>query len=426
MIKILVASLLSVFLMNTSHAALSLFGPKPLIIKVKTDAPGKSSNSQFTIPTNGKGYNYAVDCDNDGLNEAIGVTGEYTCRYLLRGNHTIRISGTFPQIYFNGKPSARAQHNPSYPSDSPKLLSIKQWGTTPWRSMRAAFKGCDNMTISATDRPNLTRVKDMSSMFFQAHSFNQDIGNWDVSSVKSMSNMFGYARSFNQDIGNWDVSSVKSMSNMFEFAYAFNQDISNWDVSSVKSMRDMFSFATDFNQDIGRWNVSSVTNMSEMFLMAQQFNQDIGNWNVSSVTNMSGMFAGDGPWGTDFNQDISNWDVSSVTNMRAMFRHSLFNQDLSHWDVSSVTNMEAMFDLSSFNQDISNWDVSSVSNMRFMLSSLSTENYDRLLNSWSTLPLQSDVLFGAHNSQYSAEARLARKYIIKNYGWNITDGGLAR
>jgi len=67
MIKILVTSLLAVFLMNTSHAALSLFGPKPFKIKVKTNAPGKSSDHQFTIPTKGNGYNYAVDCDNDGL-----------------------------------------------------------------------------------------------------------------------------------------------------------------------------------------------------------------------------------------------------------------------------------------------------------------------------------------------------------------------
>ena len=366
MIKILVTSLLAVFLMSTSHA-LSLLGPKPLIIKVKTDAPGKSKNRQFTIPTKGIGYNYAVDCDNDGLNEATGVTGEYTCNYISKGVYTIRISGDFPQIYFNGPHSSLTS---SYPSDSRKLLSIEQWGTTPWRSMRAAFKGCDNMTISATDRPNLTRVKDMSSMFSEAKAFNQDISNWDVSSVKNMSNMFRYAESFNQDIGNWDVSSVKDMNHMFSGARDFNQDTGNWDVSSVSNMSHMFSFAHSFNQDIGNWDVSSVTNMAYMFHVTSYFNQNIGRWNVSLVTDMSGMFF----LARQFNQDIGNWNVSSVTDMTDMFSATAwpthFNQDISNWDVSSVTSMQGMFKYSPFNQDISNRDVSSVSNMEHMLYSI--------------------------------------------------------
>ena len=53
------------------------------VIKVKTDylSTGSSNSTQFIIPTKGGGYNYNVDCDNDGSDEATGQTGSYTCDY---------------------------------------------------------------------------------------------------------------------------------------------------------------------------------------------------------------------------------------------------------------------------------------------------------------------------------------------------------
>ena len=270
---------------------------------------------------------------------------------------------------------------------------------------------------------DVSNVTEMTYMFFSSALFNQDIGNWDVSSVTNMYGLFNSAQDFNQDIGNWDVSNVTEMGVMFAGAYDFNQDIGNWDVSNVTGMAWMFNGSRAFNQDIGNWDVSNVTIMQRMFDSARVFNRYIGNWDVSNVTNMRHVFAGT----LDFNQDIGNWDVSNVTDMYHMLNAAQdFNQDIGNWDVSNVTSMYGMFNAAQdFNQDIGNWDVSNVTNMLEMFdnSSLSTENYDALLNGWSLLSLQPSVDLGALGITYCLGEQ-ERQFMIDNFGWNIIDAGL--
>ena len=327
-----------------------------------------TADEVVTIPTDEANhtYSYTVDWGDGSMDNTI-YTGNASHEYALADTYTVIISGTFPHIRLT-QVDDRGIHTPT--PAARQIRTVEQWGDIEWASMRLAFAGCSNLTINATDNPDLSRVTDMRFMF-SGTSLTGNLNNWDVSNVTDMRLMF-YQSSFNQDINDWNVSSVTNMRLMF-YQSSFNQDINDWNVSNVRDMSWMFS-QSSFNQDISDWNVSSVTNMQIMFYRSS-FNQDINDWNVSNVGDMSWMFAQ-----SSFNQDISDWNVSNVTNMQLMFYRSSFNQDINDWNVNSVTNMEQMFSQSSFNQDISDWNVSSVTNMQLMFSQSS---FNQDISKWN-------------------------------------------
>ena len=203
-----------------------------------------------------------------------------------------------------------------------------------------------------------TRVTDMSQMFHQNSSFNQDIANWDTSNVTNMAGMFYQTNRFNQPLNNWDTSKVTNMAGMFERAQSFDQPLNNWDTSKVTDMARMFQWTPIFNQLLNSWNTSNVTNMSHMFRWAQAFDLPLNNWNTSKVTNMAGMF-----YQTQaFNQPLNNWNTSNVTDMSHMFwQTKAFNQPLNNWNTTKVTNMAYMFyQTQAFNQPLNNRRISQI------------------------------------------------------------------
>jgi surface protein len=303
----------------------------------------------------------SMDIDWGDGTAQTGLGNNPTHTYSTAGTYTVSVGGIFDRVWFNDVGSKL------------NIISIDQWGTTPWSTMVGAFYGCSNLQGLATDTPNLSKVASMHTMFRGSSSFNQDISTWDVGSVTIMQGMFNTATSFNQDLSAWDVGSVTNMVAMFLGATSFNQDLSTWDVSKVGNMNSMFLGASSFNQNLSAWDVSNVGSMSSMFNTASSFNQDLNDWDVSNVGSMSSMFLG----ASSFNQDLSAWDVSNVTFMTNMF--------------SGVT--------------------------------LSTSNYDALLIGWAPkMKTTISASFSGGLSTYCAGLDARNAIIAK--GWTITDGGI--
>ena len=82
-------------------------------------------------------------------------------------------------------------------------------------------------------------LKDIIFKRIEAEGNEVDLNDIDVSEINDMSDLFG-GTNFNGDISGWDVSKVTDMSRMFFRCKYFNQDISSWDVSNVKYFIDIF------------------------------------------------------------------------------------------------------------------------------------------------------------------------------------------
>lgn len=256
------------------------YAPDEFVTIWKTDNTGASSSNQISIPTTDGGYSFNVDWG-DGTVSTTAVTHTYASA----GTYTVKISGSFPRIFFNNS------------GDRRKILDVKQWGSNSWSNMGYAFAGATNLNFSAVDAPNL-------------------------SSATNLGNMLAGSTSFNSNINHWDVSNIDSFNGVFTGAAVFNQPLSEWDMSSAWTIGGMFQGASVFNQPLNDWDTSNVTVMSSAFTAANKFNQPLNKWNTSNVTAMLTMFTGTTAGAMDFNQSLADWDVSNVLYMTDFLRNS--------------------------------------------------------------------------------------------------------
>lgn len=344
---------------------------------------GDVTASEIKIYTNPL-YSYNYDVNWGDGNTDTGITADHVHTYASTGVYEVKITGTFPAIYW-GDTAA-----------SDQIMSVEQWGTNPWSTMASAFIDADNVVFNAVDAPDLSGVSSMASMFYLADNFNSNINSWDVSNITDTSEMFNAALAYNQPLNNWNVGLVTNMSSMFYSATSFNSSLAGWNAISATDMSSMFSGATSFDQPINDWQTNNVENMAWMFDGASSFNQPLNSWETGSVTYADSMFKD----ATSFNQSLDQWDISSLPSLQNMFNGaSSFDQSLADWDMSGVTSAHSTL----------------------TGTTISVANYDATIIGWASQTLQPNVPFISDAMFCSSDTE--RTYIIDTFNWTITDGG---
>ena len=383
----------------------------PFIIKVKTDNTGSSGANQFTLPTIGVGYNYDVNWG-DGSTSS-NIRGKITKTYNSPGTYQVSITGTFPRIYFNNT------------GDKAKITEISQWGTIAWKNMDSAFSGT-NISITATDTPNLNNVSSMAGMFRGATVSGSNLTSWNTINAVNMNEMFQSATITGSDISNWSVDNVLNMTGMFQNATTFNQDLSSWCVSNIPTQPSNFDIgATAWSLSRPIWGTcpftitiktnnagSSASNQFTIPTTGTGYNYTV-RWGDGSVSTgvtgnitktysvagtyrvaITGSFPriyfnntgdklklieinkwGSNVWGSSMAGAFSGTsfaikatdkpNFSGVTDMVSMFASAnLSGQDLSNWNVGNVTNTNSMFYSANLSgANLSGWNLAKVTLM---------------------------------------------------------------
>ena len=118
---------------------------------------------------------------------------------------------------------------------------------------------------------DVSRVTNFTSLFDGKRNeqlidtFNEDLGDWNVSSSIDMFRMFGKLNIYEgYGLEHWDVSNVINMRSMFHEAYQFRGNVSMWDIQKVKTLTRLFSDCYIFNIDISSWKTNNAESMAWM------------------------------------------------------------------------------------------------------------------------------------------------------------------
>ena len=260
------------------------------IMRIQTDistaSSNKSNDDQFNINVQGAGYTFDYNVDWGDGNTDNNVTGNITHTYDSIGQYDVKISGTFPNIYFFNR------------FDRWKVLEIKNWGNIQWETMLNAFWGCGNMDITATDEADFSQVAVFQRAFQNCSSITSITGssNWVTSNATNLLlAFFGCSNMTSIETTNWDTSGLTAFDAVFQSCGALTSlDGTNWDLSNVTSFADAFSnsgLTTITGNENWRFKTTGSVSFDRFFNNCFTLDGlNTTNWNVEQVTSLSQAF----------------------------------------------------------------------------------------------------------------------------------------
>jgi len=251
---------------------MSLFLNAPLPFIAKSSAVVVDPDFVFTVTTTGASETFTIPCQNVGTFDATVYWGDGNSNtitayndanlahtYATAGDHQIRISGDFPNIYFNNV------------GDKSKVKSVDNIGAVGWESFLNAFYGCDNMeTFTAGAGADTSSVTSMRLMFRGCTSVTSiDASTFDTSSVTTMYQMFFKCEGLTSvDVSGFDTSNhtdTLGMEDMFrECGSLTSVDVSSFDTSNVTRLRAMFRQCTSLTDIVGVENFD-ITGLNQTY-----------------------------------------------------------------------------------------------------------------------------------------------------------------
>jgi surface protein len=170
-----------------------------------------TSAETVTIPCQNVGtFNAVIEWGDGTPNSTVTTYNDLDLahEYATAGDHTIKITGDFPNIKFNNG------------GDKLKIKKVLNLGDVGWSILDRAFYGCKNLTDFTAGSTDTSAVTDMAVMFRDCDALiNLDLSNFDTSSAVSMQFMFRDCDALTSIIGaeDFDITSFNSTSSLTSF-----------------------------------------------------------------------------------------------------------------------------------------------------------------------------------------------------------------
>ena len=228
----------------------------------------------FVFPGSNGAAVFKIDWGQGAGFQDVTGTNNTSPAYATAGLYTVRVFDATTVNFQNFTAANKA-----------KIRALQNWGDSTWITLVNSFRNIPNLTITATDYPDLSTATDLQYSFSGSpFPGSTNFTGWDVSNIQTFNSMFANTLpSGSIDLSNWDMSSATNINSMISGVDGDVGDITGWDVSNVTGggFVSFMNGNTFFNQDISSWDASNATNFVN-FLRGAVFNQNMGTLSLGA------------------------------------------------------------------------------------------------------------------------------------------------